>query len=241
MDSQRNDVPGVTVTDVDFSYGSGRAKKQVLFGCSLHLSFGELVIMTGPSGSGKTTLLTLIGGLRSLQLGSIRVGSLELRGMPTRRLDLFRRQIGFIFQDHNLFDSLSAGQTLRLAMRLFPGRYTRKELRERPLEMLEALGMGEYLHARPDEISTGQKQRVAIARALMNHPKIILADEPTASLDKETGRVVIDLLRERAIKNNALVLIVSHDQRLFEFSDQVVRVVDGRVLANEDEMIAALD
>ena len=230
MDKGRKETRGATVEGVDFSYGTGRTQKQVLFECNLSLSFGEIVIITGPSGSGKTTLLTLIGALRALQFGSIRLNGKELRGMRPRQLNQVRREVGFIFQDHNLFGALTAGQTLRLAMRLFPERYTRKDRRERPLEILVALGMEAYLHARPDELSTGQKQRIAIARALINHPLMVLADEPTASLDKKTGRSVVELLSRRAREENALVLMVSHDQRLFPLADRVVRVVDGRIL-----------
>ncbi|WPL19187.1 Putative hemin import ATP-binding protein HrtA [Thiorhodovibrio winogradskyi] len=220
---------------VDYAYGAGRTEKQVLFHCHLSLIRGQFVILTGPSGSGKTTLLTLIGALRSLQSGSIELGGRQLLGMQPREMNFVRRDIGFIFQDHNLFRALTAEQTLRLAMRLFPHRYSRQDLREAPSRILDALGMAEHMKARPDEISTGQKQRVAIARALINRPNTILADEPTASLDRDTAQIVIDLLRERAKKENALVLIVSHDQRLFTTADRVIRMVDGSILAQDSD------
>lgn len=219
----------VQVRGVDFSFSSGRAAKQVLFDCNLELYPGEVNILTGPSGSGKTTLLTLIGALRSLQKGSIKVFGRELLGLGSRGQTGIRREVGFIFQDHNLFEALTAGQTLRLAMRLFPGRYDRRAYRELPQQMLEALGMEAYLHSRPAALSTGQKQRVAIARALINHPRLILADEPTASLDRETGLVVMRLLKSRAEEEGASVIIISHDQRLFPFADRVIRMEDGRL------------
>lgn len=226
----------MNVSGVDFSYGAGKTAKQVLFECDLSLRFGEVVIMTGPSGSGKTTLLTLIGALRSLHIGSIEVDGRELRGMRPSQLTLIRKHIGFIFQDHNLFEALTAGQTLRLAMQLFHQRYTRSDRHKRPAQMLSALGMDGHVDSRPDEMSTGQKQRVAIARALINDPPMVLADEPTASLDRETALSVMKLLRERSHVAGALVLIVSHDQRLFSLADRVIQVVDGRVISPDAKL-----
>lgn len=224
------DEAGIRVRSVNFSFGSGRASKQVLFDCDLDLLPAEVIILTGPSGSGKTTLLTLIGALRSLQEGSIEVFGRQLRGLGASGQTQIRKQIGFIFQDHNLFDALTAGQTLRLAMRLFPRRHNRRTYREKPLQMLDALQLAGCEHSCPATLSTGQKQRVAIARALINHPGLILADEPTASLDREAGLVVMELLKQRAIDEGASVMIISHDQRLFPFADRVVRMEDGRLV-----------
>jgi len=223
------DEPGVRVRNVNFSFDGGRSSKQVLFDCDLDLLPAEVVILTGPSGSGKTTLLTLMGALRSLQEGSIEVFGQQLRGLGAAGQTRIRKQIGFIFQDHNLFDALTAGQTLRLAMRLFPRRYDRGDYREKPLQMLDSLQLTDHVHSRPAALSTGQKQRVAIARALINHPGLILADEPTASLDRESGLVVMELLKQRAVDEGASVMIISHDQRLFPFADRVVRMEDGKL------------
>ncbi len=183
--------------------------------------------MTGPSGSGKTTLLTLIGGLRSIQEGSVNLMGLELQGLTTGQLCNTRREIGFIFQDHNLFDALTAKQTLRLAMKLKHEKYSKSDFDSLPLELLGKLGLGSHLDSLPSQLSTGQKQRVAIARALVNRPGIILADEPTASLDQAASIGVMEILSERAKQDNNVVLIVSHDDRLFPYADKIVRMVDG--------------
>ncbi len=226
------DEAGVRVRGVNFVFGSGRVSKQVLFDCDLDLLPAQIIILTGPSGSGKTTLLTLIGALRSLQEGSIEVFGRQLRGLGASGKTRIRKQIGFIFQDHNLFDALTAGQTLRLTMSLFPRHYDRRAYREKPLQMLDTLQLTDHLHNRPAALSTGQKQRVAIARALINHPSLILADEPTASLDREAGLVVMELLKQRVVDEGASVMIISHDRRLFPFADRVVRMEDGRLAAD---------
>jgi len=240
----------IHVRNIDFSFGSGKTHKQVLFDCNLDLSPGEIVILTGPSGSGKTTLLTLIGSLRSIQKGSIFFLGADLRKMSVSKLNLIRRGIGFIFQGHNLFDALTAAQTIRLAMALQSGRHKQKKWfdfftfflkpfkrigdnrlkQQQCSSILERLGLADLEDSLPSEMSTGQKQRVAIARALINHPRIILADEPTASLDKDSGLIVMDLLRERAKEDKAIVLIVSHDHRLFPLVDRVVHMEDGTII-----------
>ena len=219
----------VIAAGVGYNFGSGATLKPVLKSIDLTVERGEFVILTGPSGAGKTTLLTLVGALRSLQSGSIKVFGIELAGLsPAGQRDL-RRQIGFIFQDHNLFDALTAFQTLRLATELAARRPTREEALEKATSLLAAIGMDEHLHARPGELSTGQKQRVAIARALINDPPLILADEPTASLDQASAGSVIALIRKRVKDARAAVLMVTHDHRIFSAADRVVRMEDGRI------------
>jgi len=220
----------VEVSSVGYIYGNKHAQRQVLFNCDLFLKPGEIVVMTGPSGSGKTTLLTLIGALRELQQGSIRILGHAIGGLSASRLQQLRKHIGFIFQDHNLFESMSASQTLRLAMQLFNERYTKQDKLNLPISMLEDLGLGERVNYLPGDLSTGQKQRVAIGRALINHPQLILADEPTAALDKGSGEKVMSLLRQRADNESATVLIVTHDQRIFDSADRIVQMMDGRII-----------
>ena len=220
----------IEAVGVNFAYGSGRARKQVLFDNSLSLNAGEFVVLTGPSGSGKTTLLTLIGALRALQQGEIKVLGTDLRGLSLGQMERMRRKIGFIFQDHNLFEALTAYDTVRLTMRLRSGRTTRQQLRREPIALLTELGLEEQIHAKPKAMSTGQKQRVAIARALINHPKLILADEPTAALDRERADQVVEILCRR-VNQEATILMVTHDPRIFEVADRVVHMVDGRIVS----------
>jgi putative ABC transport system ATP-binding protein len=221
--------PAVVARNVRHVYGSGTARKQVLFDVDFTLERGEFVILTGPSGAGKTTLMTLIGALRSLQSGSIRVLDTELADLPSGGQREIRRRIGFIFQDHNLFDALTAFQTLSLAMEVTGTRPPRKEARRRAAALLSMLGLEAHLDSRPRQMSTGQKQRVAIARALINEPPIIIADEPTASLDAETAGLVISLLRQLVEIGGASILMVTHDSRIFSAADRVVNMVDGRI------------
>jgi putative ABC transport system ATP-binding protein len=219
----------VDVKAVGFAFGEGAARKPVLNHIDFTLARGEFVILTGHSGAGKTTLLTLVGALRSVQQGSIKVLGTELAGLaPAAQRDL-RRRIGFIFQDHNLFDALTAFQTLRLAMELSDAPPQRDEALARATALTAQLGMDKHLDARPGELSTGQKQRIAVARALINDPLLILADEPTASLDQHASHLVIDLIRQRIAARGASVLMVTHDNRIFSAADRIVNMVDGRV------------
>jgi len=228
--SKKDTEIAVEARNVDYTYGSGSAKRQVLTENNFTLYAGEIVVMTGPSGSGKTTLLTLIGALRAIQGGSIQILGQSLGKLSSTQRQQIRRNIGFIFQDHNLFESMSARQTLELAMLLFNDRYNAENRKQRPVEMLETLGLGERIESKPSNLSTGQKQRVAIGRALINNPKLILADEPTAALDKGSGEKVMELLRERADKDQASILIVTHDQRILGNADRIIEMMDGRIV-----------
>ena len=222
--------PIVEVRGLSYSYEIGPHAKGVLTDVNLTLATGELVVITGPSGSGKTTLLTLIGALRSVQTGSVTVGGRDLHGLDARGQEEVRKGIGFIFQTHNLFDSLTAEQTLHLAMEL--GSQPPAARGAQITGMLAELGLTERARAKPAQLSVGQRQRVAVARALFNQPRLVLADEPTASLDAETGRQVVDLLQRRARAAGGAVLIVTHDPRVIEAADRVVRLLDGKIMAN---------
>lgn len=223
-------APAVSVRRVNHHFGENVTRNQVLFENSLEIVPGELVIMSGPSGSGKTTLLTLIGGLRLIQDGSIRILGQDIVGVSPRGLVKVRRNVGFIFQMHNLFESLSAYNNVRMAMQLAdcpPG-----ELRKRGTAILERLGLGHRIDYKPKALSGGQRQRVAVARALVNRPKLVLADEPTAALDKDATSVVLDLLKELAAHEGSSILMVTHDNRILEKADRIVRMVDGRIVSN---------
>jgi len=217
----------VHIEGLNHWFGDGATRKQALFDCTLDIGAGELVIMTGPSGSGKTTLLTLVGALRSTQQGTTRVLGHDLRGLSAADLVRVRRRIGFIFQMHNLFDSLSSYENVRMSLQLHS--HSAADTRRLATEMLEKLGLGHRIHYKPRHMSGGQRQRVAIARALVNRPRLILADEPTAALDKQSSRDVVDLLRSLTREEQATILMVTHDNRILDVADRIVNMVDGRI------------
>jgi putative ABC transport system ATP-binding protein len=222
--------PVVLVDKVNHHYGEGESRNQVLFNNCLDIGAGQLVIMTGPSGSGKTSLLSLIGGLRSVQDGNIQILDRKLTGLSRQELVNVRRNVGFIFQAHNLFDSLTAYENVKMAMQL--GDCPPDAMRERGTKILERLGLGHRVDYKPRALSGGQRQRVAVARALVNHPKLILADEPTASLDKESSSTVVTLLKELTTNEGCTVIMVTHDNRILELADRIVNMVDGHIVSD---------
>ncbi len=187
--------------------------------------------MTGPSGSGKTTLLTLIGTLRGVQEGSLQVLGQELRGISREATTALRKQIGFIFQAHNLFGSLTAFQNANMAAELVS--MDRRVAKERIEKLLIRLSLGERIHYKPQGLSGGQRQRVAVVRGLVHSPKIVLADEPTAALDKDTGREVVTMFQEMARDQGCTIIIVTHDNRILDVADRIVKMVDGRIHSNQ--------
>jgi putative ABC transport system ATP-binding protein len=221
--------PVVLADGLGYSFGQGELSKRILFGVSLRIDPGEVVLLTGPSGSGKTTLLTLIGALRTVQEGRLTVLSEELSGASDDRLMRVRRGIGFIFQAHNLIDFLTARQNVEMVFNLHP-EVPRAEARERTARLLETVGLGGRMDYHPARLSGGQKQRVAIARALVAGPRLVLADEPTAALDGHTGRGVVDLLRGLAKEQGCPVLMVTHDNRVLDIADRTVHMEDGRIV-----------
>ena len=226
-----NTVPPVLrVQGVNFFFGEGETRNQVLFDNDLEIAPGEIVIMTGPSGSGKTTLLTLLGALRTLQDGSIQVLGQELGELSSEQLVHVRKGIGFIFQAHNLFESLTAFQNVRMALEL--KEQAKGQMTERARELLTELGLEARMTYKPEQLSGGQRQRVAIARALANRPKLILADEPTAALDEKSGAKVMELLQRLAREEGCTSLIVTHDNRILKVADRIVNMVGGHIKSN---------
>ena len=220
--------PIITAHNLNHHFGEGRLQKQVLFDINLSINTGEIVILTGPSGSGKTTLLTLLGGLRAAQSGSLNILGQEILGASKPALITLRRNIGYIFQAHNLLSFLTAKQNVRMSLELHP-HFLGQDLDTVAADMLTAVGLGERIDYYPDELSGGQRQRVAIARALASHPKIVLADEPTAALDKQSGRDVVEIIQRLAKEQGCTILLVTHDNRILDIADRTIYMEDGRL------------
>lgn len=225
---QQDAQPLVEIKGLDHHFGHGEDRKQVLFGINLTIYPGQTIIMTGPSGSGKTTLLTLIGALRTVQAGSLKFMDREMRGLSTGQQVAIRRQIGFIFQSHNLFEALTAYQNVCLATELIG--YPKKTARQMSVDLLNRLGLGNRMDYKPQKLSGGQKQRVAIGRALINSPKLVLADEPTASLDRESGRQVFEIFQELVKEKGCALIIVTQDNRILDKAEDVIQLVDGELV-----------
>jgi putative ABC transport system ATP-binding protein len=217
----------VSIRNLKHYFGKRVLRKQVIFDINLEINSGEIVIMTGQSGSGKTTLLSLIGGLRSVQEGSLRVLGQELNGANENQLVLVRRQIGYIFQAHNLLQFMTARQNVQMSVELHEN-ITARQARAKSEAILKAVGLGGRVNYYPHNLSGGQKQRVAIARALVSHPKLVLADEPTAALDSRTGREVVDLMQHLAKEQRCAILLVTHDNRILDIADRILEMEDGQ-------------
>jgi putative ABC transport system ATP-binding protein len=221
--------PLVSVRNVTKTYGEGRMTFRALNEVDLDVDRGELVLLMGPSGSGKTTLLSIIGGILRPTSGVVRllgrdISSLDERDLPSVRLG----HIGFVFQGFNLFLALTASQNVELAFHLKG--VSRRDARRRAADLLDLVALSDKRDAYPSDLSGGQKQRVAIARALAGDPSIILADEPTASLDWHNGLALMQLLQELAHARERAVILVTHDSRIVKFADRIVKIEDGRIV-----------
>jgi putative ABC transport system ATP-binding protein len=224
--------PVIAIHNVNHYYGSGNLRKQILFENSTDIYPGEVIILMGPSGSGKTTLLTLIGALRSTQEGSLRILGQELRDANTATLNKVRRNIGYIFQAHNLLDALTARQNVMMSVELHR-HISAREVKRRADDMLSAVGLSDRIHYYPNQLSGGQRQRAAIARALASQPRIVLADEPTAALDKQSGRDVVELMQKLAKQQGCTILLVTHDNRILDVADRILYMEDGHLSARD--------
>jgi len=228
----------VVLRGLTYTYGEGELRRQVLRDVNLDVREGEIVLLTGPSGSGKTTLLTLIGALRAMQDGSALVLGEELADAAEPVRVRLRRRIGFIFQNHNLLGFLTARQNVAMALEQDGGLDERARL-ARAGELLAAVGLAGHEDRPPARLSGGQRQRVSVARALAAQPGLVLADEPTAALDKVSGHEVVQLLRNLAKSRGVPILLVTHDPRILDIADRVVAMEDGRIVTAEADRNAA--
>ncbi len=226
----RNEAP-ISVRSLNHWFGTGDARKQAIWDVDLEITRGSLTILMGPSGSGKTTLLTLMGCLREVQDGSVQLLGSELNGASEADAVRLRRRLGFIFQAHNLHESLTATENVLMGLEVH-GRSNVAQQRIAATHALRLFGLGDRLDYLPQHLSGGQKQRVAVARALASNPDIVFADEPTAALDKESGRVVVQTLKALGQSRGTTTVMVTHDNRILELADRIVSLEDGRIVSD---------
>jgi len=210
-------------------YDTGGQKVTALNGVNLDIALGELMMLVGPSGCGKTTLISVIAGILDQDSGYCEVFGEDLLNMSNQHKLAFRaRNIGFVFQAFNLLPSLSAAENVSIP--LIINGMKRAEAEHKAIDVLEQVGLGERVTALPSELSGGQQQRVAIARSLIHSPRLIVCDEPTSSLDHETGRNVMTMLKEVAVHKDRALVIVTHDARIFGFADRIAEMDDGHII-----------
>ncbi len=229
--------PIVSIQNLNYFYGKGDLKSQVLYDINLEIKPGEFVILTGPSGSGKSTLLSLIGCLRPVNHGSLKILGKELKEATPNQLTLVRRNFGYITQASNLIEFLNAWQNVQMSLSVQSKLSAQKQY-QRSVEILTAIGLGDRINHYPSDLSGGQRQRVALASALVNQPQLVLADEPTAALDKKSGRNVVALMQRLAKQRGSAILMVTHDSRILDFADRIISVEDGRLGRDLDQEIS---
>lgn len=224
----------IEIHNLKKSYDKGRVK--ALTGVNLEIKRGEFVSIMGPSGSGKSTLLNMIGALDKADEGTIKVAGIDL--MTTKNLNKFRsKEIGFVFQLHNLIPNLSVMENVEIPM--YETSASSKEMRDRAVELLKHMNFSNFsetINQNPTKLSGGERQRVAIARALVNHPSIILADEPTGALDSKTGDVILNLLKDVHEKENVTLVLVTHESYVANMADRILHVLDGKITDQNQEI-----
>ncbi|MEO1140112.1 MAG: ATP-binding cassette domain-containing protein [Pseudomonadota bacterium] len=233
MNDQTPTAPSpIVAAGLNHWFGTGDARKKAIWDVDLTVTKGSLTILMGPSGSGKTTLLTLLGCLRDVQKGSVRLLDTELNGATEAQSVALRRRLGFIFQAHNLHDSLTATQNVLMGLQVYgKGDPTRQEVAAH--HALRLVGLADRLNYLPSNLSGGQKQRVAVARALAPNPDIVFADEPTAALDKDSGRNVVEMLKLLGRERGTTTVMVTHDNRILELANRILTLEDGRIVRDE--------
>jgi len=234
MDAMENQI-AVFCKSVTKSYVAGPTKVMALRGVDLEVRQGELLMLVGPSGCGKTTLISVVAGILDHDEGECLVFQRDLRGMGQTKKTRYRGQnVGFVFQAYNLLPTLTALENVSVPLLILG--VARKEAYERAKDILEQVGLADRMFASPAQLSGGQQQRVAIARALIHGPKLIVCDEPTSALDAETGHRVMEVLRDSALSSERALIIVTHDNRIFNFADRIARMEDGRIVSVESQV-----
>lgn len=224
----------INVADVVKSFPAGDTRTFALKGATLDARFGELLMIVGPSGCGKTTLLSVICGTLQCEEGTLTIFDHDLRKMKDSQITRFRcENVGFIFQQFNLIPTLTAVENVSIPM-ILNGTSHQESLR-RAGDVMAEVGLGEKLHSYPSQLSGGQLQRVAISRALVHQPRLIICDEPTASLDAAAGQKTLDLLKSSALQPDRCVIVVTHDNRIYHFADRIAEMEDGRVIGIYDD------
>ncbi len=234
MDAIENQI-AIFCKSVTKSYATGPTKVMALRGVDLEVRTGELLMLVGPSGCGKTTLISVVAGILDHDDGECLVFQQDLRAMGQTKKTRYRGQnVGFVFQAYNLLPTLTALENVSVPLLILG--FHRSEAQSRARAILVQVGLEDRLHALPAQLSGGQQQRVAIARALVHKPKLIVCDEPTSALDAETGQRVIDVLRNTALSEERALIIVTHDNRIFNFADRIARMEDGRIVSVESQV-----
>ena len=228
-------VPLLELEGIKKIYQQGQVEVPALRGLDLIIERGEFTSIVGPSGSGKTTLLNLIGCLDIPTRGQIFFDGQEIEQLSKEKLALLRRyNLGFIFQEYNLIPVLSAYENVELPLRLFE-KMSQPEIKKKVVNILEAVGLGEYAHHKPSELSGGQQQRVSIARALVKEPKLVLADEPTANLDSKTSEEVLEVMLEMNQQLDTTFIFSTHDPLVWDYAQRLITLKDGQIVEDEQE------
>lgn len=237
MDKSVNNGVGIRVVNVSKSYFLGETKVSALLSATLTIQAGEFIALCGTSGSGKTTLLNLLGGMAMASQGEIWIGETEVGKMNDAELSRFRANcMGFVFQNFNLLPVLSAQENVEYA--LINSVLTGAERSERASRMLQQVGLGSFAHHRPDQLSGGQRQRVAIARAFVRAPGLIIADEPTANLDRRTAQEILELMAGLNRQTGSTVIMATHDPLAVKKAARIIRISDGRIVSPDEELAA---
>ena len=224
----------VKVEGISKHFGTGERRVAALSGVDWEVYAGQMSMIVGPSGCGKTTLLSVIAGILDADEGTVAIFGEEVSAMSDRARTRFRaRHIGFVFQQYNLLPALTAAENA--AIPLVIAGWSKAKAVDRAKKVLDSLGMGKKTKSFPNQLSGGQQQRVAISRALVHEPSLLVCDEPTAALDHETGLAVMELLREAAVKPDRAVVVVTHDNRVFQFGERIAHMDDGRIVQVEDK------
>jgi putative ABC transport system ATP-binding protein len=219
----------VACRNVVKDFGKGETKVRALRGIDVDIHSGEMTLLVGPSGCGKTTLISIIAGLLYPSEGDVHLFGVPQSELKGRKLVRFRAtNVGFVFQQYNLLPALTAAENV--AVPLLIQRVRRSQALIKAREMLELVELGNRADQLPSQLSGGQQQRVAIARALVHNPRLLVCDEPTAALDARSGQTVMSLVKQIVVQPGRAVIVVTHDQRVFDFGDRVIEMIDGRVV-----------